>query len=80
MKWVKGKRGSQVQIGRWFYARGRTPKGLPRRIGDKRVVGFMHACKDGRSVLRGEASWRTISGVYVNAFGGFATVQFRRFG
>lgn len=58
--------------------RGKTPRGLPRILGDKRV-GFMHAHKGGVPVLKGEATWRTINGVYINAFGGWLTLVFRRF-
>jgi hypothetical protein len=61
---------------RWYW-RGRTPSGLPRLFGNHRV-GFLHAAKGGAPVLRGEASWRTVSGVYGNVFGGFFTLQWRR--
>jgi hypothetical protein len=69
-----------TRVGKWFYAKHRPPGSrVPPRLGDKRYVGFMHAEKDGGAVLRGESSWRTISGFYVNHPRGFFTVQFRRF-
>lgn len=48
-------------------------------IGDKRV-GFMHAHKGGAPVLKTEASWRTVNGVYVNTKWGWLRVLFRRVG
>lgn len=66
------------RIGEVFYWRGRTPGGRPRIFGDHRV-GFLHAHKDGAPVLRGHATLWTVCGFYANVFGGFFTVQFRRF-
>ncbi len=75
---MKRTKGMPVRIGRWFYARGRAPGGARRILGDSRA-GFLHSNKGGKAVLRGESSWRTVSGLYINAFGGFVTIQFRRF-
>lgn len=74
MKRVKG---MPITIGRWFYARPKASNGARRWFGTGRI-GFMHAHKGGAPVLIGESSWRTISGFYVNAFGGFFTVTLRR--
>lgn len=58
--------------------RGRTERGLPRIFGGSRF-GFMHAHPGGSPVLREDSSWRTINGFYGNMFGGFFTLEFRRF-
>jgi hypothetical protein len=66
------------KIGKFrFTWRGRTPRGLPRHFGT-RPIGFLHAEKGGAPVLIGEASWRTVCGVYGNVHGGFFTVQWSR--
>lgn len=42
-------------------------------------AGFIHADERGHSVLRGQSSWRTISGVYLNTYRtGFVCLEFRR--
>jgi hypothetical protein len=67
-----------IRLGEWFYARNRVPGCLAAPfLGDRRV-GFMHAHKGGAPVLREEASWRTINGIYVNHPWGFFTLCFRR--
>lgn len=52
------------------------------RFGHARIyplAGFLHAEKDGGPVRRGEASWRTVSGVYLNTRrAGFIFFEFRR--
>lgn len=68
---------SEFGLGNWLYGRGPYKKGVPRRFGDHKF-GFVHAHKGGFPVLRGEASWRTINGIYGNAFGGFVIIEFRR--
>lgn len=59
----------------WVFKRSR---GLPRFVGDGRRVGFMHALKGGAPVLKTEASWRTINGVFINTRWGYISFCFRR--
>lgn len=71
--------GNSIRVGAWLYAKWRAPATrVPPHVGDKRA-GFMHAHDGGVPVLRGESSWRTINGFYVNVRGwGFVAVTFRR--
>ena len=68
---------SDVKLLEWTW-RGKTSKGLSRLFGNRKF-GFLHAEKGGAAMLLGESSWRTICGMYGNVFGGFFTVQWRRF-
>lgn len=45
----------------------------------KRMAGFTHAQKKGGGVLRGDASWRTVNGIFLNTRRhGFVHWEFRR--
>jgi hypothetical protein len=45
----------------------------------RRMFGFTHAMPDGRPVLKGHASWRTVNGVWLNTEKwGWIIVEFRR--
>jgi hypothetical protein len=35
-------------------------------LGKRRGVGFSHGHRDGSLVLRGQTSWRTVNGVWLN--------------
>jgi hypothetical protein len=73
------KYGNSIRVVPWLYLKWRAPgTRVAPFVGESRV-GFMHAHPGGAPVLRGEASWRTICGFFVNVRGwGFITVQVRR--
>lgn len=59
----------------WRFKRAR---GRRLMVGDGRTVGLMHSHKGGVPVLKTEASWRTINGVYANTRWGYVSFLFRR--
>lgn len=44
----------------------------------RRGVGFSHAERGGRLCLRGQTSWRTVNGVWINTNWGCLWLLFRR--
>lgn len=68
-----------IRIIPWFYCKWRRRGAIVAPFVGDGPVGFMHAHKGGAPVLRGDASWRTVSGFYVNVRRvGFFTVSLRR--